>query len=959
MREQLDRSTGEATLGVGLERALPDSIDAQILRCRLTAKLFGAEIPPPQVGRFELRDRIGQGGMGVVYRAWDPQLRREVAVKLVDTSDGGDELRERAAAEARGLAQLVHPNVVSVFESGHLGRHVWIAMELVQGTTMQDWLARTPRPAEEAILANWTAIGRGLQAAHLVGLVHRDVKPSNVLIGDDGWPRLIDFGLVHGGAVPAGAAEARMARRAEATGATSEPRRDDTTHFVGTYRYAAPEQRRCERVDARADQYALCMCIWESLCGALPPDVPADRRLDRRLRAVLQRGLADVPDGRFASMAELLDAIQSVGSDRRRARGRGFVVGGGIAVLVGTVVLRSLPGATSAVAQCERDPQAIAGTWDDASREALRRGFSAMPGAYAEASAATVESGIDDWAARWIDARQAACRATRIDATQTEAMLALRLGCLERRRRTLHVTLRTWSSADASRSLSTHAEALLGRLPDLDDCSDPAGLEDAEALPAPGASRDVVLAGYDRLHEARAWISVGELDRAEAIAAALTSNAEVVAHAPLRLESEALRSQLDVTRGKIFAAVPRLIALAQEAETHRLDVLAAELRVDAAEAAAGRWEGGSAEASVVDEAETAVRRLARAKEPLRARLLHARAAVRLQQGDFAAALEGFRGAEAEAIALVQPERAERECWFIAATLGRLGRHAEARARLEEGRAQAEQRWGPGAPLVGAFEFDLGVLALETGDLGAVDRHLDEAGAIARDAFGPDSFWGARVDYARAKARLAEGAFADALTLVDRSYAAHERELGSDHELLAELHEARGVLRFFTGDLPGSLVSYRAALTIARGTMGRDHPSVARLLSNLGESQMALGRLTEADESFEQALELYARTLPADHPEVALPLKGRGQIALATGQAARAVEDLERALVLQQTTGAEPLEIADIQFSLAKALVAADRTRRSDARALAVAARDAFAAVNLDDRARTVEAWLRG
>ena len=130
-------------------------------------------------------------------------------------------------------------------------------------------------------------------------------------------------------------------------------------------------------------------------------------------------------------------------------------------------------------------------------------------------------------------------------------------------------------------------------------------------------------------------------------------------------------------------------------------------------------------------------------------------------------------------------------------------------------------------------------------------------------------------------------------------------------------------------------------------------------SNLGESQMALGRLTEADESFEQALELYARTLPADHPEVALPLKGRGQIALATGQAARAVEDLERALVLQQTTGAEPLEIADIQFSLAKALVAADRTRRSDARALAVAARDAFAAVNLDDRARTVEAWLRG
>ncbi|MBL8942565.1 MAG: serine/threonine protein kinase, partial [Myxococcales bacterium] len=347
MREQLDRSTGEATFGVALQRALPDSIDAQILRRRLTARLFGAEIPPAQVGRFELRDRIGYGGMGVVYRAWDPQLRREVAVKLVDAGDGGDELRERAAAEARGLAQLVHPNVVSVFESGHLGRHVWIAMELVQGTTMQDWLGGTPRPDDEAILANWTAIGRGLLAAHLVGLVHRDVKPSNVLIGDDGWPRLIDFGLVHRGAVPTGAGEAPIARAAETTGATSEPRRDDTTHFVGTYRYAAPEQRRCERVDARADQYALCMCIWESLCGALPPDVPADRRLDRRLRAVLQRGLADVPDERFASMAELLDAIQSVSSGRRRIRARWIAAAGATAVVVGTVAARALAGSTS------------------------------------------------------------------------------------------------------------------------------------------------------------------------------------------------------------------------------------------------------------------------------------------------------------------------------------------------------------------------------------------------------------------------------------------------------------------------------------------------------------------------------------------------------------------------------------------------------------------------------------
>ncbi|MBL8943952.1 MAG: tetratricopeptide repeat protein [Myxococcales bacterium] len=570
----------------------------------------------------------------------------------------------------------------------------------------------------------------------------------------------------------------------------------------------------------------------------------------------------------------------------------------------------------------------------------------------------TVEDGVDDWVSRWLDARQAACRATRIDGTETEAMLESRLACLEQRRRTLQVTLATWSSAEVSRGLTAHAEALLGRLPDLTDCSDPARLAEAEPLPAPGPARDAILAGYDRLNQARAWISVGEAERAEAIAVALTSDAAIVAHAPLRLEGEALRPQLDVTRGRIFAAVPRLIALAQEAEAHRLDVLAAELRVDAAEAAAGRWMGGSAESFVVDEAETSVRRLARPREPLRPRLLHARAALRLQAGDFAAALDGFREAEAEAIALVQPDRVERECWFIAATLGRLGRHAEARARLEAGRDQAEQRWGPGAPLVGAFEFDLAVLALESGDLGAVDRHLEAAAAIAREAFGADSLWSARIDYARAKARLAEGAFAEALTLVERAYPIYERELGADHELLAELHEARGVLRFFTGDLPGSLASYRAALTLARATLGGEHPTIARLSSNLGESQLALGRLAEADESFEAALAIYARSLPPDHPEVALPLKGRGQIALATGRPARAVEDLERALALQQRTGAEPLEIADLQFSLAQAWSAADPKRRPEARALALAAREAFDTLALDDRVRTIDAWLR-
>ena len=211
---------------------------------------FGAEaIPGARVGRYMLGDRLGAGAMGVVFAAHDPELDRKVAVKVLRTDIGLDAsrtpLRARLLREARAMAQLAHPNVVAVYDVGAFGEHVFIAMELVEGQTLAQWLAAERRPVRE-IVAMFIAAGRGLAAAHAAGLVHRDFKPENVLIGNDGRVRVTDFGVAH---------RTALAVDGLAVSTCIDDRgRSTTTAFAGTPFYMAPEQISCGSVDARTDQ---------------------------------------------------------------------------------------------------------------------------------------------------------------------------------------------------------------------------------------------------------------------------------------------------------------------------------------------------------------------------------------------------------------------------------------------------------------------------------------------------------------------------------------------------------------------------------------------------------------------------------------------------------------------------------------------------------------------------------
>src|SRR5580692_2461113 len=262
-------------------------------------------------GRYEVRRELGRGGMGVVYLAHDRKLGRDVALKLHRAGSGGGTI-DRLEREAMAMARLAHPNVVAVYEVASVDDRMYVAMEYVRGQTLRGWLA-TARSWREIVAMVGTA-GRGLAAAHAAGLVHRAFKPENVLVGDDGRPRVGDFGL------------ARSDRARVAVDPTQLATADtDTRGISGTPAYMAPEQLCGDPVDARCDQFAFAVVAWECLYGERPfrgatlaalleaierQHLPASsRRVPEAVRGVIARGLATAPEDRFADMPALLAAL--------------------------------------------------------------------------------------------------------------------------------------------------------------------------------------------------------------------------------------------------------------------------------------------------------------------------------------------------------------------------------------------------------------------------------------------------------------------------------------------------------------------------------------------------------------------------------------------------------------------------------------------------------------------------
>ena len=294
------------------------------------------------IGRYRVVDWLGSGGMGVVYAAHDPELNRKVALKVLHHGVAGDgdrrRFRELLQREAQAMARLTHPNVVAVFDVGSVGDRVFIAMELIEGLTLARWLRAKPRAPGE-ILAAFLAAGAGLAAAHAAGLTHRDFKPDNVLVGNDGRVCVTDFGLAR-------AAQAE-APDAAPRGAPETTRASHGTSVVGTLAYMAPEQYTGSRAEPRADQFSFAVSLYEAFQGERPfapprwtsagwtagsplPAAARARRIPRSVYPVLRRALSVSPADRFPSMAALLAALAPAPRSRR---GRAIAIGAILAVL--------------------------------------------------------------------------------------------------------------------------------------------------------------------------------------------------------------------------------------------------------------------------------------------------------------------------------------------------------------------------------------------------------------------------------------------------------------------------------------------------------------------------------------------------------------------------------------------------------------------------------------------------
>lgn len=378
------------------------------------------------IGRYVVLECLGIGGMGVIYSAWDPKLDRKLAIKLVRDRQGklgSDRGRARLLREGQALARLRHPNVIAVHDVGtHEGR-VFVAMEYVDGETLQRWLLQSPKPPVERLIDVFLQVGRGLAAAHRAGLVHRDVKPENMMIGDDGRVLVLDFGIAReqlscdGDDDPEQPTEGELAtddddeptidvglERAPAPDPDPElePELDTPLPIpqepaplaqltragavVGTPAYMSPEQHRGRPVDARSDQFSFCVAMWEALCGDKPYGEGGrekllarmrtgqlrpfrNREVPRRISKALRRGLAWSPRDRYPSMEALLEALnpRARALERRvqASLGLGAIAGLLTGALLSTVLLEPRSPASTSTAS-ERPP-------DDARLVQLRR----------------------------------------------------------------------------------------------------------------------------------------------------------------------------------------------------------------------------------------------------------------------------------------------------------------------------------------------------------------------------------------------------------------------------------------------------------------------------------------------------------------------------------------------------------------------------------------------------------
>jgi eukaryotic-like serine/threonine-protein kinase len=951
--------------------------------------------PGHTIDRFEIVELLGRGAMGWVHRARDPQLRRDVALKLLRERGG----EARLLREARAMARIVHPNILPVFDVAHYAEGLCIVMELVEGRTLREWLETGPHSISE-VLRTLVAAGRGLQAAHEAGLVHRDFKPSNVMLGDDGRVRVMDFGL------------ARLTgdtSTAVSSVSPSSPLRDVETRsgiVAGSPAYMAPEQHRGALADARSDQFAFCVVLWEALFGKRPfsgqsyrelvaakhrgpPDVPAAPRIPRRMHEALCRGLAVDRNHRFPSMEALLPCLQH----RERRHGvwmAGFALAGG----AGTLGLLYAPGESP----CQGAEAKLAGTWDGEVRRRVEAAVLQTGVPHAEDTWQRLRPRIDDHVEQWAEAYTEACVATRVRAEHSEEVMDARMRCLERNRLDLAALVEALEHADDQ--VLEHAVTSFGSLGRLERCSD---LESVLREVPPPADPEVEREVYvleEMLARARALHGAGKIEEGSGLATSVLDRARAVGYEPLEAEAALQVGKLADEAGRHDEAVEALTSAyftAERWKQHEVQAIAAtelmfvlgrrqqrhapaEQWFKHAEAVVERLGDDDLRATLLAHHAGVLESRARHEEALQA--LHQALELRSQRGPehldvsitlnnigvvehargrYDAALDSFERAleiQERALGPRHPQTV-RSLGNVGAACEALGRYDEALDHYRRSLALLEAQFGADHPLVALLINNIGIVLEKRGDLGPALEHYERALAVRERVLEPDHPDVATSIDSVGGVLQEQGRLDVAAEYQRRALAIREEALGLRHPVTAVSLNNLGNTLFHQGQLEEAEELHRRALSIREEALGSGHPHVASSMNNLGRVLWARGQHDDALRAFRRALSIWESKLEPQHPSIAECSSNVARSLGAQGEHAAALEPLERVLWIREHEGVAPQLRAKARFALARGLEAADRDP-ARARALAEQARDEYLAAEGDfaEPLTEIDAWLR-
>ncbi len=797
------------------------------------------------VHRYVIHDRIGEGGMGVVYAAYDPELDRKIALKFLH-SGGADRMRrQRLLREAQAMARLSHPAVAAVHDVGTYRGQVFLAMEFVDGTTLTRWLEAQPRDWRE-VRRVFVEAGRGLAAAHGAGIVHRDFKPDNVLVDRDGHAKVTDFGLARG----LGDSDSEPGDRAaveDPAGSSGDRRALDTPltrtgALMGTPCYMSPEQHRGEPADDKSDQYSFAVALHQALYGELPyrgdshvelreavlagalHEPPAGAAVPGWLRKVVVRGLATARDRRYPSMDALLAEL-----DPRPRSHRWLPLAVAATVAAGALGYALL--VRHREPMCTGGEAKLKGIWDQERRTAVHQALAGGGRSYGEAVWLRVEADLDRYAGAWVADWREACAATNQRHEQSDHLLDLRMRCLDRRLGELAATVAFLSGSVGPEGVD-QAVQLVQALPPARDCDDLESLELETPLPGDPATRAVIEASEKRLAEGWVLLRTGEYQRALEVARGLLPDLATVDYPPVRARSLQL-----ITRAlKMLERYDQAAQWAQET-------------LQAAAAAGNR--------------------------SLHAWTLLELCDLRMYQGRLGEA-EAYGAAAQAAVAQLQGEWSGKLRIYLFEVQA-----AQAEARGDFGKQQQflERAVAEGTTLLGADNewvarllHNLSVVVARNGD---AERALEldrRALDILERGFSPDHVILAPTLIGLGGRQLALGHLEQAVPYYERAAAILE---STDDPALAAAHYNLGVVYDELGRHQDSERECRRALVLREQWFGPDHRALYNPLVCVGVTSVEQEKWKQAVEPLERALALAqpsdADELPSVRAALALAL----------------------------------------------------------------------------------------